>query len=137
MPTGIHPWLWAITGLPDALKRRIAWLSSSAVAGVMPVSGRRTSSALTLRSSPACASTSTTRITESPAPPKTAKGLDDGWSLSPSRRSSSSTVCAGVAGLDEVAKAAVSRTTGTTTRNRISPVKTPRTVRKNCFMAEP
>ena len=39
--------------------------------------------------------------------------------------------------LDEVAKAAVSRTTGTTTRNRISPVKTPRTVRKNCFMAEP
>ncbi|MND91662.1 hypothetical protein D3C80_837960 [compost metagenome] len=56
----MKPWLWAITVLPEARKRAMAWRTSSAAAGVIPASGARTSSTLTWLSLSAWARTSTT-----------------------------------------------------------------------------
>ena len=71
----MKPWLWAMTVLPEARKRWIAWRTSSAAAGVMPPSGARTSSTLTLASFSAWARVSTMWITDRPEPPKAANGL--------------------------------------------------------------
>ena len=64
-----------------------------------------------------------------------ANGLVGVWSVTPSRRSSSSTVFDGVGAFDEAELTAmVISTTGMSTKNSTSPAKTPSIVRKNCFM---
>jgi hypothetical protein len=71
-----------------------------------------------------------------PEPPKMAKGLLGAWSVTPLRRSSSSTVFRGVGSSDDAEPIATAmKRNGTTTRKRNIPANTPSIVRKNCFMA--
>ena len=129
------PWLCATMGLPEASNRSTAWRNSSAAAGLMPISGRRISTALMRSSSSAWSKVSTMFSTDSPPPPRAAKGLVGAWSVRPWRRSISSTERVGTpVSLEAEAATETIRRIGRTTKKSISPAKTPAMVRKNCFM---
>src|SRR3569833_3142670 len=84
------PWLWAMSGLPEAAKCLIARRISSARPGSLPPSGSRTSTPLTLSSFSARRRPSMIDMAEWPRRVNPASGLCGDWSVSGSRRSSSS-----------------------------------------------